>query len=372
MISAVELTQELVRFRTINPPGDELPCAQYLGNLLAEAGFETVFHPLGDNRANLIARIGGASEGLPICFSGHTDVVPLGARAWSVDPFGGEVKDGKIYGRGTTDMKGGVAAFVAAAIRLARDVERSAGVILVITAGEERGCEGANAMAAAGVLPKAGAMVIAEPTSNHVYAGHKGVLWLEGQTTGVTAHGSMPEMGDNAVYKAARAALALSQFDFTPFAHATLGRPTANVGWLRGGMNINSVPDEASFGVDLRIVPGIDQDALIAALRQAMPDQVSFEVMGTADPVWTAVDDPWVQQAHEIVKRVTGETTPIGGASYFTDAGALKPAMGNPPAIILGPGEPDLAHQTDEFCRIDRIEQAQATYEDLIRAWCEA
>ena len=112
MISATQLTQELVRFETINPPGNETPCARHLGQLLEAAGFKTSYVPMGANRDNLIAWAGGNGAKLPLCFSGHTDVVPLGAAPWTVAPFGGDIADGKIYGRGSTDMKGGVAAFV--------------------------------------------------------------------------------------------------------------------------------------------------------------------------------------------------------------------------------------------------------------------
>jgi succinyl-diaminopimelate desuccinylase len=370
-LCAAELTRELVRFKTINPPGDELPCARYIGGILEAAGFETVYHPMGDNRANLIARLGGRQGKRPICFSGHTDVVPLGQREWSVDPFAAEVKDGRIYGRGSTDMKGGVAAIVAAAVRLAPRLAIGPGVVLVITAGEERGCEGANFLAKRGLLPWAGAMVIAEPTSNRVCAGHKGVLWLEGISEGVTAHGSTPEMGDNAVYKAARAVLALADIDLSSFAHPILGKPTVNVGWMRGGMNVNSVPDEARFGVDLRIVPEAATADLLDALRQAAGPDIQFEVKGSADAVWTEANDNWVQQVLTVASSVTGETARLGGATYFTDAGALKPGMGSPPAVILGPGDAELAHQTDESCSIARIAQAQTIYEDLIANWCE-
>jgi succinyl-diaminopimelate desuccinylase len=355
MISPIELTQELIRFETINPPGNETPCARHLGAILETAGFQTQYFEMAENRENLIARLGGASEKLPICFTGHTDVVPLGVAPWSVAPFGAQISDGKVYGRGSTDMKGGVAAFVAAAVQLAPRLANTPGVVLVITAGEERGCEGANFMLREGVLPKAGAMVVAEPTSNQVLAGHKGVLWLEGTAKGVTAHGSMPEQGVNAVYKAARAALALESFDFSNDEHAILGKPTINVGWLRGGLNVNSVPDEARMGVDIRLVPGLDREGLLERFRRQTADEIRFEILGTSDPVWTDPADPWVVEVTEAVQSVTGKANSIGGASYFTDAAALKPGMGNPPTVILGPGEPMMAHQTDEYCFISRI-----------------
>jgi succinyl-diaminopimelate desuccinylase len=369
MISAAHLTQELIRFETINPPGNESPCAHYLGGILEAAGFETRYVPMGDNRANLIARIGGGG-GKPLCFSGHTDVVPLGAAPWTVEPFGGEIADGKIYGRGSSDMKCGVAAFVSAAFKLAPRLENTPGIVLVITAGEERGCEGANLLVRQRALPDAGAIVVAEPTANQVLAGHKGVFWLEATSKGVTAHGSMPEQGENAVYKAARAALALEAFDFSRDAHPILGRPTVNVGWMRGGLNVNSVPDEARLGVDVRLVPGVDRERLLARFQEAVGDNAAFEVMGASDAVWTDPADPWVRDVASVVKAVTGAASKIGGATYFTDAAALKLGMGGPPTIILGPGEPSMAHQTDEYCVVERVEQGEAIFSEMIVRWC--
>jgi len=139
----VELTRTLVAFDTINPPGNERPCAEYLGKLLDAAGFAVSYHEFDDTRTSLVARIGGSNDVPPLCFTGHIDTVPLGAAPWSVDPFAGEISDGKLYGRGTSDMKSGVAAFVVACTQLADDLARGPGVVLVITAGEETGCEGA-------------------------------------------------------------------------------------------------------------------------------------------------------------------------------------------------------------------------------------
>ena len=135
MTSAVDLTQQLVRFNTINPPGAEQPCARHLAAMLEAAGFKVDVVPFGEGRAQLIARIGGKADELPLAFTGHIDTVPLGAQAWSVDPHAAEIKEGKLYGRGSSDMKSGVAAFVVACIALVGKLKSSPGVILVITAG---------------------------------------------------------------------------------------------------------------------------------------------------------------------------------------------------------------------------------------------
>ena len=131
MQSSVELTQQLVRFKTINPPGDESACAESLATLLEGAGFVVNVVPFGDGRAQLIAQIGGVSGKLPIGFTGHLDTVPLGAQPWSVDPLAAEMVDGKLYGRGSSDMKSGVAAFVSACRALADRLPGSPGVVLL-------------------------------------------------------------------------------------------------------------------------------------------------------------------------------------------------------------------------------------------------
>jgi succinyl-diaminopimelate desuccinylase len=204
-----------------------------------------------------------------------------------MDPFAGEIIDSKMYGRGSTDMKCGVAAFVAAIANLAQQLEGTGGALLVITAGEEVGCEGAFHMARAGILGRAGAIVVAEPTSNAALIGHKGALWLRLTLKGVTAHGSMPHLGVNAAFKAARAITALEGFQFNVAPHPSLGFPT-----------------------------------------------------------------------------LKARTAP-----YFTDASALTPAFGNPPTVILGPGEAAKAHQTDEYCSVRRVHQACDIYGRLSGRW---
>lgn len=371
MLNPVELTRDLIRFKTINPPGDERPCAEFLGRILEGAGFETRYYPMGDNRANLIARIGGASDKKPLCLSGHVDVVPLGAKDWRVDPFAADMEGDRIYGRGSTDMKGGVAAIVAASVALAPKLHDAPGLVLVITAGEERGCEGANHLASLpGALGEAGAMIVAEPTANQPLIGHKGVLWVEGTAKGVTAHGSMAHQGDNAVYKAARAVTKLEHFRFPPTAPGSVGEPTLSVGWFRGGMNVNSVPDEAKIGLDIRMVEGMSEEAVLAALAELGGADVRFEKLASHPPVWTDPSDAWVESVFSLMEQINHAPPKPAIASYFTDACALRAAYGGPPTLIMGPGEPELAHQTDEWCSARRIEEATAAFTEIARGWC--
>ncbi|HXX07792.1 MAG TPA: M20 family metallopeptidase [Pseudolabrys sp.] len=371
MQPSVELTQDLVRFNTINPPGAERPCAERLASLLEDAGFAVDVIPFGEGRAQLVARIGGAQGKLPLGFTGHLDTVPLGTRAWSVDPLAAEIVDGKLYGRGSSDMKSGVAAFVVSCTTLAEKLIKTPGVVLFITAGEETGCTGAAALAQAKQsLPQVGALVVAEPTGNKLLVGHKGALWLEAVTTGVTAHGSMPEKGINAVYKAARAVTALQDFDFNFARHDVLGSPTLNVGTISGGLNINSVPDRSVIGIDIRTVPGQSHAKIREQLKSYLGDDVALSTLLDAQSVWTRPDDTWIDQISRIVHDVAGFPNEIAAAPYFTDASILTPATGAPPTAIIGPGELALAHQTDEYCFVSRIEEATEIYARMIRNWC--
>lgn len=370
-IDASELTRELIRFRTVNPPGEEEACARHLGGLLEAAGFRCDYVAMGAGRANLIARIGGSADRPPLAFTGHIDVVPLGARAWSMDPFAADTASGKIYGRGASDMKSGIATFVAAAIEAAPHLAAGPGLLLIITAGEETGCTGAHHIVATarGLLGRAGALVVAEPTSNRPMVGHKGALRLKVAASGVTAHASMPEQGDNAVYKAARAVAKLADFDFNVARHPVMGAPTLNVGWLHGGMNINSVPDLAEAGIDIRTIPTQSHAAIEQMVASYLGSEVAVSLLDEAVPVWTEPRDAWMQSVFAAVESVTGVSAEIAAAPYFTDASALTPAFGGIPTVVLGPGPAALAHQTDEYCEIARIEESKEISARLIDAW---
>lgn len=370
-VDAIELTKQLVRMNTINPPGKEEQCARHLGALLEKSGFKIKYHELSPQRASLVATIGGSADKAPLCFTGHIDTVPLGAAQWKMDPFASDTQDGKIYGRGTSDMKGGVAAFVVASLNLAGKLARSPGLELVITAGEETGCEGAfHLTKKSGALGRAGAVVVGEPSSNYPFVGHRGAFWLNARTRGVTAHGSMPDKGVNAVFKAARAIAVLEKFRFTNSPHPLMGQATLNVGTVRGGLNINSVPDEAVIGIDIRTIPNIKHAQLKAELMRELGEDVELETILDLESIFTEPAHPWIQEVFEVMQAILGQQPQPRVASYFTDAAALSLAYGAPPTIILGPGEAQMAHQTDEYCVIDRIAESVAAYEEIARRWC--
>jgi succinyl-diaminopimelate desuccinylase len=363
-VSALDLALELVRLDTVNPPGNETVAADLVSGRLTAAGFAVAVHEHAPGRPNLIARLPGSdADRAALCMTGHLDVVPLGGAPWSGEPFG-EIRDGRLVGRGSSDMKGGVAAIVVAAERVAAQGRGQAGLELVFTAAEETGCEGARWLADAGVLGRAGAVVVAEPTGGVPLVAHKGVLFAKATTEGVSAHGSAPHLGRNAIYPLARAVAALAELSFDVPTHPLLGSPTLNVGTIAGGSGINLVPDRGEAQIDVRTVPGLTGAAALDALRAAAGPEVTVEPWIDLAPVVTDPDDPWIRSVYEV------SPAEPAAAAYFTDAAALTPAYGNPPTVIWGPGEAAQAHQTDEWADAGKIEAAADDFTEVARRWC--
>ncbi|KRB52668.1 M20 family metallopeptidase [Phenylobacterium sp. Root700] len=374
-MDAVELTRALIGYNTTNPPGREASCVLFVAGLLEAGGFAVEVQHFESDRANLIARWPGAdADAAPLVLTGHVDTVPLGVAPWSVDPFEGPIQNGKLYGRGASDMKSGVAAMVVAALRHTSSGPRlRRGLTLIFTSGEETGCAGALRLLEPGApdLGPASAMIVGEPTGNRISTGHKGCMAVRVHTAGVTAHSSMPHKGTNAIYRAAHGVSVIERHHLVADSDPLLGSPTINVGMIQGGMNYNSVPDAAEFTVDVRTTPAMVHDQLQASLHLALGADVSLERFVDMPPVRTDEADPFVRMAFAVSNQVLGRDanpTPLG-IPFFSDASVLTPKLGCP-TIILGPGEPDMAHQTDEYCRVDRLLAAVELYEAMIEAWC--
>jgi succinyl-diaminopimelate desuccinylase len=366
----IALTRSLLQFDTVNPPGRERDCARYAGAMLQEWGCKVDYHEYADSRTSVVARLGGSQKKAPLCLTGHLDIVPLGARAWSKDPFRGETDGDKLYGRGSSDMKAGVAAILLAVRNLSKKLQGTPGVVVVLTAAEEGGCIGSRHLAQTQLLGKAGAMVVGEPTSNYPLVGHKGSVKFHAAFKGVGAHGSMPELGVNAIYKAAKAIGKLEAFSFGVEKHAVMGGPTLNVGTIEGGNTVNAVPDSARIGVDIRTVPGMNHEELLSRLKNLI-GEAEFEVFSNLPPVWTAPDDDWMQRVFEICRPYVGEAPAARTAPYMTDAANLLKVYAGAPTVVLGPGEAAMAHQTDEYCSMERLRQSVEIYEKIILDWCK-
>jgi succinyl-diaminopimelate desuccinylase len=370
-LDSVALTQKLLAFKTVNPPGNERDCARYLGELLEDAGYSVGYFEFADRRTTLIASLAGAGERLPICFTGHLDTVPLGPTIWSKDAFAGEIDGDRLFGRGSSDMKSGMAAITLMALQMARLSGRKAGLTVIFTAGEETTCEGALHIASLpGLLGDAGAIVAGEPTACAPWIAHKGCVRYRIKAKGVAAHASMPEKGVNAIYKAADAIQKLERFEFDFPPHALLGCPTLAVTTMSAGTAVNMIPEEASFCVDIRTLPGQTEEAVGQVLQTALGPEFEMQKLNSAASVGSDKDNEWIQSVFDVSGRLSGKRPEPAGAAYFTDCSVLTPAYKNPPTVILGPGEPDLAHKTDEFCYLEKIELAVEIYSEIAKMWC--
>ena len=366
----VSLTKKLLSFNTISPPGNESEIAGFVGDLLAGCGFDIEYSVFEENRLHLIAEKGLSSKKPPIILSGHFDTVPLGNKEWSVAPFAGKVKNGKIWGLGSSDMKGGLAAMILASIGAFAENPPEGGIRIVFTAGEEMGCQGISKLVREKRLHgKASAIIVGEPTANLPATGHKGAIYLNVVTRGRTAHSSMPELGDNAIYKAARAITKIMDFNFGAERDPLLGMPTVNVGRINGGMNINSVPDHAEFTIDFRTTTKVDHRKILERLMAEIGSETEIETLVDLKPVYTPEKDPFVQ----LVYKVCGIKKPMIGfpkaLPYLTDGAILQRFYHDAPTVILGPGQPEMAHQTDEYCFVKELEKSVRIYKNIIIKW---
>ena len=345
----------------MNPPGNEQDCAIFLADRLVLSGFHVEITQFAPGRSSLIARLPGNARGPALCFSGHLDTVPFGSEPWTHDPLSGIVENGKIWGRGTTDMKSGIAAFVCACEHYAADRTIDNDILLLLSAGEETGCEGARHIAeSAQRLGGVGAIVVAEPTSNRVLHGHKGACWIRAVAKGKTAHGSRPDLGINAIYRLARALCELEVYKFDELPHPLLGDPSLNVGTMLGGENVNSVPDHACAMIDMRTVWPDSAERIRHRLQSAIGADISLSTVLSVPSLATDVAHPWVCRVEELVENLTGQKPKPAAAPYFTDGSFLSQAFGSVPTILLGPGEPEMAHQRDEWCSVEKIGRVES------------
>jgi succinyl-diaminopimelate desuccinylase len=370
--AAIHLLIECVQLPTINPPGNEKLAADWMAEQLERRGFSPRVDDLGDNRANITTVLRGTGEKPALVFNGHLDVVPVGDTPWTHDPFGGVRENGRLYGRGTSDMKSGLMAMVMAADALKRaDVRLKGDLILSGVADEETGALGAKAWVQTGGLQGVGAIVIGEPTNLEVYIAEKGACWLEITTYGKTAHGSMPDLGINAVMHMMMALQALARLSLPFQPHPLFDKPTMNVGTIAGGHKTNVVPDRCTVTIDLRTLPGMRHDHVVQdirqtldGLREAIPSfTYELRIIAERAPVASDSQAPIVETILTILQAHGRPETPKATPGFATDASVFQPASGAP-FLIFGPGIPQLAHQPNEYVEID-------TYINSIELFCE-
>lgn len=366
----VERTRALVAVDTQNPPGREREALGVCRDMLEPFGarFEE-FEP-EPGRASLLATVGQGDRPVLIV-NGHLDVVPVHRPGWTRDPFAGELDGGRLYGRGTCDMKGGIAAAVEALAALRRSGrEPACDVVFHLVADEERGgALGTGALVRAGRV-RGDACLVPEPTGLAVCVAERGLFTATITVHGRPAHGSQPAEGVSAVEKAAKIVLALHAADFGDPEHDLLGRPTCNIGLIEGGTGHNTVAERCTVVADRRLLPGATGETAEAGLRARIdaigdPDlryDLEPGVVGEASELDR--DHPFVKTVRAAVGTALGRPAPVIGMRFTTDARFVRNQAGIP-AVVCGPGEIAQAHTNDEWVAVDSLVGAAAAYAEL-------
>jgi succinyl-diaminopimelate desuccinylase len=375
----VELTQALVSVDTRNPPGNEAPIETVVRDALDRWRPHWTSVEPAPGRLSLVAEIphpAGLDGTRPtLIINGHLDVVPVKADAWSRDPFDPAVEDGKLYGRGSADMKGGIAAAICALDVLARAGQPPAcDVVFHLVADEELGGRhGTRALLEKGLI-RGDACLVPEPTDLQLCIAERGLLQGRIRVTGRPGHGSRPRQAVSAIEHAAKLVLALHAADFGDPEHPLLGRPTANVGTIEGGTTFNTVAESCVLGLDRRILPGATEESTEAEIRKRIEGagieglRYGFELDMFGEASEMPPDEPWVKQVGDAVQRATGRQPDIIGMSFTTDARFVRNQAGIP-TVVCGPGAVEQAHGNDEYVTVERLVQATAAYAELLAAY---
>jgi succinyl-diaminopimelate desuccinylase len=364
--TVTDLTQQLIRLDSINPPGQEQAVAHALASQARDWGLEVTTQPVFEARPNVLVRLPGTGQAPTLLYCGHLDTVPPGEMSWEHEPLSGDLVDGRLWGRGASDMKGGLASMLVAMGALCQaDLRLPGDVVLAAVVGEEVDCIGSRHYLAEGGMDGVAWLVIGEPTNLDLVIAHRGALWLEATTYGKTAHGSMPHLGTNAILHMTELIDRLRGWEHPWQVHPMFGPPTLSVNTIVGGVNTNVVPDVCRTTIDIRSLPDQDHGEILRSLAD-LADQlaatvadfrVEFRVLNDRPSVQTPVDDPLVPAAQRAASLAFGAERPIRGATYYTDASVLQPPTGVP-TLIIGPGDDRLAHQPNEFVNVEALVSA--------------
>jgi acetylornithine deacetylase len=373
------LTRALVQVDSRNPtlaPGapGERACATLLRDVLDAWGFRTELHDAVPGRPNLVARIGDASAGSrSLMFNGHLDVV--GVEGMLHPPFAAEEREGRIYGRGSADMKGGIAAMCAAAHRAACG-GLPGEIIIAAVADEEYESLGTRALLARGV--RADACVVTEPTKLAIMPAHRGFVWMEVEILGRAAHGSRWDIGVDAIRHAGLLLAELDRLDAEVLprrTHPLLGRGSLHASLIEGGIGMSTYPDRCVLKLERRTIPGERAEDALEEVRRAgeavrarRPTfAAEWRLLVTQGPSDVAIDAPLVRGLAAAIDACA-EPTRIEGMSAWTDAALLNDA--GVPAVCFGPGDISLAHAAEEYIPLDEIDRAATVLTGFARSWC--
>jgi acetylornithine deacetylase len=363
----VALLADLVRAPSVS--GEERPAVERLAAFLDKQGFAVRLEDAAPGRPNLVCEW-GSQEGPTLLLTGHSDTVPIG-EGWSRDPFGAAIEDGRLYGRGSCDMKAGLAGMALALATLKTHLRSPRGrVVFAACVDEEVGGLGTQAAIKAGL--SADWAVIGEPTELQPIRACKGNCYFEVEITGKAAHAASPDRGVNAIYGAATAirAAQLHDQELRRRTHALLGSPTLNVGTIAGGMIASAVPDRCILGVDRRLLPNETGESALADFRAALRHHLQGpEGLGHRAELRMELPPSEVEEGHPLVRALAEAAAdsgapglPVGGWAAASDGGYLM-RDARIPTVLFGPGSIlNQAHRPDEYVPLEETVIAARTY----------
>jgi len=363
-----ELLKKLVQAETTEEKG-ELGAAEVVCADFGLSGIESQIDSWGHNRANITAQVKSSGQNKALLFVCHLDVVPPGGVRWEYPPFSAVEVDGRIHGRGSADMKGGIAATVTAIRQIVdSDIELKGDIIFFAAAGEETdSCGALRYVRGLSVMPELAGIIIPEPTDFEVVTRHRGIFWLKVTTKGKTAHGSTPELGINAITSMKAFLDELEGYEIAYNPHKLLGSCSMSINRILGGKAVNVVPDQCDVDIDIRTLPGqnygeiiSDFEKIFAKLKKKNPQfEAEVSVIRDVAPFETDENSDFVKDFCSAVG--IGETKAVG----FTTDGPHFAFLGVP-GVIFGPGKPHLCHKPDEYIEISDAERAVECYKNII------
>jgi succinyl-diaminopimelate desuccinylase len=363
-----ELLKKLVQAETTVEKG-ELAAAEVICAEFGLSGIESQIDCWGDNRANISAQVKSSREKKGLLFVCHLDVVPPGGVSWEYPPFSAVEINGRIHGRGSADMKGGIAATVTAIRQIVdSDIELNGDIIFFAAAGEETdSCGALRYVRGLRGMPELVGVIIPEPTDFEVVTRHRGIFWLRVTTKGKTAHGSTPELGINAITSMKAFLDELEDYEIVYGPHELLGSCSMSINRIFGGKAVNVVPDQCEVEIDIRTLPGQNHEEIIsdfekifAKLKKKNPQfEAEVSVVRDVAPFETDENSDFVRDFCSVVD--INETRAVG----FTTDGPHFGFLGVP-EVIFGPGKPHLCHKPDEYIDISDLEKAVEHYKNII------
>lgn len=374
----VDLTRRLVAIPSVNPPGNTRDACRIVAEELRAAGFTVRSFEETPGFESVIGEYSFPTPGRTLLFNGHLDVVPIGDDEWTHDPWTATLAAGKLSGRGTLDMKGPLAAvIVAARAALSGNGALRGKLVISAVADEEQGGErGTGALVRHGLLHADGAVVV-EPSDGGIVIGHRGLCFLELTTHGRSAHASMPSEGINAVDRMVDVLTAMRSLELTHLPHPALGGPGVVAGTtIKGGLKSNVIPASCTATVDVRTVPGMTRDGVVADVERHLAAagcdpgrDVSVRVTNWGEPGETSPEAEIVRVCHDAHRRAFGSEPAIRYMSAYTDGGWLANGAGIPTVMAFGPGRIAGCHVTDEHVDVAELATYAQVYRDVIESF---